>query len=133
MSKRRKHERFRVVRGGFAALFRTGEMPIAGRIVDISPRGLGLNYLVDLGEIGDGRFNLHMFGSGERFFHLDRIKCRIVHNSMIPEQSWGKLVSWRCGVAFEEIEEAALAELKDFILVFCDDPDGRVGTQESLD
>ena len=117
MQTRRKYERFQSEEGAFAALFRIGSMPVAGKIVDISLGGLGFNYLA-LSELPKGQFNLHLLGSKDRFFHLDRIKCRVVYNSKIPEKSWGELISWHCGVCFDRVPGNALVELKEFISDF---------------
>ncbi|MFZ2446269.1 MAG: PilZ domain-containing protein [Syntrophobacteraceae bacterium] len=117
MLKRRKYERFQGKSGAFAALFRTGNLPVAGKIVDISIGGIKFNYL-SLAGLGEGQFNLHVFGSKERFFHLDRIKCKVIYSSKVPEKSWGDLISWHSGVKFERLSETTLAELREFLSDF---------------
>jgi hypothetical protein len=114
---KRKFKRFRVKEGAFAA-FVTPHEPISmGRIQDIGMGGLCLHYLA-MDTSGGEHSAIKIFGSNERFIHLDRIPCRVVYDHEVPEGSWERISTRRCGIEFENLSVKDKVMLEDFIGCF---------------
>jgi c-di-GMP-binding flagellar brake protein YcgR len=112
--------RFKRSKGGenaFAAFTSPCELINVGRILDISMGGLCVRY-VTAGEVCDERCAIKVFGSNDRFIHVEKIKCRIVYDHLIPEASWEKVGARVCGVEFLEMSEDQTSLLREFIDYF---------------
>jgi c-di-GMP-binding flagellar brake protein YcgR len=111
---KRKFKRLKAKEGAFAAFVRPNELINMGQIEDISLGGLCIRYLT-INEDKEGCSEMKIFGSNERFIHIDKVPCRIVHDQEIPEYSWAQISTRRCGVEFQELSVKQLTMLQDFI------------------
>ncbi|MDR3566485.1 MAG: PilZ domain-containing protein [Syntrophobacteraceae bacterium] len=112
---KRKFKRFRVKEGAFAAFVTPNELIHMGRIQDIGMGGLCLRYLsMDTGGGGD-HSSIKIFGSNERFIHLDKVRCRVAYDCEVPEGTWEQISTRRCGVEFENLSVKDKVLLEDFI------------------
>ena len=106
---KRTYKRFKGKKGAFAAFIRSNELINTGRIQDISMGGLCVRYF-SMKRDKEGYSEIKIFGSNNRFIHLNKVQCRIVYDQEVPEYSWG-----RCGVEFENLSVKDLVMLEDFI------------------
>lgn len=114
---KRKFKRYKGKEGAFAAFIKPNELVNMGQIQDISLGGLCVRYLAT--ENRDGECSsIKIFGSNDRFIHVDKVKCRVVYEHEIPEGSWEQISTRRCGVEFESLSVKHLAILQEFIDVF---------------
>ena len=117
---KRKSKRFKGKDGAFAAFIRPDELMNMGQIQDICIGGLCVRYLSG-NEDNKGNSEIKIFGSNDRFIHLDKVHCRIVYDHQVPEGSWGEISMRRCGVEFENLSVKHLSMLHDFIDYFAFD------------
>lgn len=117
---KRKVKRFKGKEGAFAAFIRPNDLMNMGQIQDISMGGLCVQY-VAANEDNKGCSAIKIFGSNDRFIHLERIQCRIVYDHKVPEGSWQQVSTRRCGVEFENLSVKHLSMLQDFIDYFAFD------------
>ncbi len=114
---KRKFKRYKGKEGAFAAFVKPNELVNMGQIQDISLGGLCVQYLAT--ENRDGECSsIKIFGSNDRFIHVDKVKCRVVYEHEIPEGSWEQISTRRCGVEFESLSVKHLTILQEFIDVF---------------
>ena len=111
---KRKFKRFKGKEGAFAAFMRPNELINMGQIQDISMGGLCVRYL-STQENHEGCSGIKIFGSNDRFIHLDRVQCRIVYDHEVPEGSWEQISTRCCGVEFKNLSVKQLSMLQDFI------------------
>jgi hypothetical protein len=97
-----------------------------GQIQDISMGGLCVRYLATNDKIGQNT-EIKIFGTNDRFIHVDKVKCRIVYDHEIPEGTWEQISTRRCGVEFESLSVKHLSILQEFIDVFAFDDTLREG------
>ncbi len=114
---KRRFKRFKGKEGAFAAFIRPNEFIDMGQIQDISMGGLCVRYL-STKEDNQGCSHIKIFGSNDRFIHLDKVQCRIVYDDEVPEGSWEQISTRRCGVEFENMSVKHLSILQDFIDYF---------------
>jgi hypothetical protein len=111
---KRKFKRLKGKDGAFAAFIRPNELISMGQIQDISLGGLCIRYLSIDGD-KNGCSEMKIFGSNDRFIHVDRVECRIVYDQEVPECSWEQISTKRCGVEFKNLSVRHLSMLQDFI------------------
>ena len=111
---KRKFKRFKGKEGAFAAFMRPNELINMGQVQNISMSGLCVQYL-STHDNNVGCSAIKIFGSNDRFIHLDRVQCRIVYDQEVPEGSWEQISTWRCGVEFENLSVKHLSMLQEFI------------------
>jgi len=114
VEEKRKFKRFKGKEGAFAVFIKPNELINMGQILDISMRGLCLRYLATNGP-NEGCSAIKIFGSNDRFIHLDRIQCKIVYDLEVPEGSWEQISTRRCGVEFENLYVGHQRRLEEFI------------------
>jgi hypothetical protein len=107
-------KRFKVKEAAFAAFIRSNELINMGQIQNISISGLCLRYL-STDEDNQGCSKIKIFGSNDRFIHLDGVQCRIVFDHEVPEGSWEQISTRRCGVELKKLSVKHLSMLQDFI------------------
>jgi len=111
---KRKFKRLKGKEGAFAAFIRPNELINMGQIQDISLGGLCVRYLCIDGD-QEKYSEVKIFGSNDRFIHVDRIKCKIVYDQEVPEYSWAQISTRRCGVEFEDLSVKHQSMIQDFI------------------
>jgi c-di-GMP-binding flagellar brake protein YcgR len=111
---RRKFKRFKGKEGAFAAFMKPNELINMGQVQNISMGGLCVRYL-STHDDNVGRSAIKIFGSNDRFIHLDRVQCRIVYEHEVPEGSWEQISTRRCGVEFENLSVKHMSQLQEFI------------------
>jgi hypothetical protein len=111
---KRRFKRLKAKGGAFAAFIRPNELVNMGQILDISIGGLCVRYLAT-DDWNAGCVAIKIFGSNDRFIHVDRVDCRIVYDQEVPEGSWEQISTRRCGVEFESLSVKNLSILEDFI------------------
>jgi hypothetical protein len=114
VEEKRKHKRYKAKEGAFAAFIRSDDSLDLGNLLDISMGGLCVRYL-STSETQRACNAIKIFGSNGRFIHLDKVVCRVVYDQEIPERSWNRLKTRRCGVEFESLNVRQTAMLQDFI------------------
>jgi hypothetical protein len=111
---KRKFKRLKGKEGAFAAFIKPNELINMGQIQDISLGGLCVRYLSIDGD--QERYSeVKIFGSNDRFIHVDRVECKIVYDQEVPEYSWEQISMRRCGVEFKNLSVKNLAMIQDFI------------------
>ncbi len=111
---KRKFKRLKGKEGAFAAFIKPNELINMGQIQDISLGGLCVRYLSIDGD--QERYSeVKIFGSNDRFIHVDRVDCKIVYDQEVPEYSWEQISMRRCGVEFKNLSVKNLAMIQDFI------------------
>lgn len=93
---------------------RPNELINMGQIQNISMGGLCVRYLTTH-DNPTGCSAIKIFGSNDRFIHLDRVKCRIVYDLEVPEGSWEQISIRRCGVEFKDLSVKHFSTLQEFI------------------
>jgi c-di-GMP-binding flagellar brake protein YcgR len=114
MLERRKHTRFAINSGAYAVLIQPDGLPIGGKIVDISLGGIGFAYASPT-ELQAKRFDLQLFNLNGTRSHSDRVRCRIIRNSKIPDGSTGILFSWQCGIQFDSLTQESREKMQHFV------------------
>jgi c-di-GMP-binding flagellar brake protein YcgR len=114
LDEKRKFKRFKGKDGAFAAFIKPNELINMGQVQNISMGGLCVRYLSTHDNDG-GCSAIKIFGSNDRFIHLDRVQCRIVYDQEVPEGSWEQISTRRCGVEFENLSVKHLSQLQEFI------------------
>ena len=113
-TEKRKFKRLKAKDGAFAAFVRPNELIYMGQVQDISLGGLCVQYLsVDGGS--EEYSELKIFGSNDRFIHVDKVECKIAYDHELPEYSWEQISIRRCGVEFRNLSVRHLAMIQDFI------------------
>jgi hypothetical protein len=82
---------------------------IVGKIMDISHGGLAVRYLAN-GKLEEGLAEVRIFGPNLN--PTNRIKCKIVYDKILSEESWDIFSVRRCGVKFSRIASFDTAKLK---------------------
>jgi c-di-GMP-binding flagellar brake protein YcgR len=113
MLERRKHRRVALNKDVYAVLIQPDGMPIGGRILDISLGGIGFTYASPT-ELEARSFLLQLFNLNGPRSYTERIRCRVVRNSQIPDRSSGILYSWQCGIKFEGLTHGDLEKMRHF-------------------
>jgi hypothetical protein len=111
---KRKLKRYKGKEGAFAAFISPNELINMGQVQDISMGGLCVQYLSTHENYG-GSSAIKIFGSNDRFIHVDRVQCRIVYDYEVPEGSWEQISTRCCGVEFETLSAKHLSTLQEFI------------------
>ena len=111
---KRKFKSFKGKGGAFAAFIRPNELMNVGQIRDISMGGLCVGYL-STNENKKGCSEIKIFGSNDRFIHLQRVQCRIVYDHEAAEGSREQIGTRCCGVEFENLSANHLSTLEEFI------------------
>lgn len=114
MLDRRKHTRVAINTGAYAVLIQPDGLPIGGKILDISLGGIGFAYASPT-ELEADRFQLQLFNLQDPRNYSERIRCRIIRNSKIPDGSSGVLFSWRCGIEFDSLPNDSLEKMRHFV------------------
>jgi hypothetical protein len=100
-----------------------------GQVQDISLGGLCVRYLSIDGD-QEKYSEVKMFGSNDRFIHVDRVECKIVYDQEVPEYSWEQISMRRCGVEFKNLSVKHLSMIQDFMDHFAFD---ETQTKSSID
>jgi len=111
---KRKFKRFKGKEGAFAAFIRPDEFLDMGQIRNISMGGLCVRY-VSTHENHRECSAIKIFGSNDRFIHLQRVQCRIVYDHEAAEGSREQIGTRCCGVEFENLSANHLSTLEEFI------------------
>jgi hypothetical protein len=106
---RRKSKRFNTGDSDFAAFIRPNEPVIVGKIVDISQQGLAVRYLAS-GKLGEGTAEVRIFGPN--LGPTGHIKCKVVYDQILAEESWDAFLVRRCGVKFSLVSQFDSAKLR---------------------
>ena len=114
IEEKRKFKRYRGREGAFAAFIKPNELINMGQIHDISMGGLSIRY-VATNDTVEKSSEIKIFGSNDRFIHVDRVKCRVVYDHEVPGGSWAQISTRRCGVEFESLSVKHLPILEEFI------------------
>jgi c-di-GMP-binding flagellar brake protein YcgR len=114
VEEKRRFKRFKGKEGAFAAFIKPNELVNMGQIQDISMGGLCVRYLATDGSDGQ-RSAVKIFGTNDRFIHVDKVQCRIVYDLEVPEGSWEQISTRRCGVEFENLSAKHTSLLQEFI------------------
>jgi len=109
IAEQRKLKRFSTDKEAFAAFIRPNEPVIVGRIMDISQGGLAVRYLAN-GDLGVGFAEIRIFGP--KLNPTNPIRCEIIYDKVLAEESWGVFSVRRCGVKFNRIVSFDSAKLK---------------------
>jgi hypothetical protein len=117
---KRRFKRYKGREGAFAAFIKPNELINMGQIHDISMGGLSLRYLATNDKPGTSS-EIKIFGSNDRFIHVEKVKCRIVYDHEVPEGSWAQISTRRCGVEFESLSLRHMSLLEEFIESFAFD------------
>ena len=115
MVERRKHKRFRVKEGIFAA-FRPHWLSstILGEIVDIGRGGLALHYIPDTKQSNRPYKLKILLADGS--FSLSKLPARTISDFEIEKTfSFGSISLKRCGVQFGDLAPSQLSLLEYFI------------------
>ena len=126
---KRKFKRLKGKEGAFAAFIGPNELINMGQVQDISLGGLCVRYLSIDGD-QEKYSEVKMFGSNDRFIHVDRVECKIVYDLEVPEYSWEQISMRRCGVEFKNLSVKHLSMIQDFMDHFAFD---ETQTKSSID
>ena len=113
-AKKRRFKRFKCKEGAFAAFIKPDELINMGQIQDIGMGGLCVRYVTANTGYGE-RSAIKIFGTNNRFIHVEKIQCRIVYDHEIPEGSWEQISTRRCGVEFENLSDKHVSLLQEFM------------------
>ena len=126
-AERRKHKRFRVQNGSFAAL--CSQFSILGQIIDISTGGLSFRYVASAERSKESSHLSILLTDGS--FRFDNIPFEAVWDTPMPREfSFGAITLRQCGVQFGELTHGQKLDLQYFIgrcvieeqCVTCSDP-----------
>jgi len=111
-AEQRKHKRFRVQNGSFAAL--CPEFCILGQIIDISTGGLAFRYVASE-ERSKESFQLSILLT-DGSFCFDKIPFQAVWDTPMPREfSFGDITLRQCGVQFGELTHSQKLDLQYFM------------------
>jgi hypothetical protein len=108
-SDHRKHKRFKTEGDIFAAFVMPNEPIIVGRILDLSHRGAGVQYLATA-KLAIGPISIKIFGMGSH--HMERVQSTVIYDMEIPEESWSFPAVRRCGIKFGRFASGAKTKWK---------------------
>lgn len=114
MLERRKHRRIAITSDTYAVLIQPDGLPIGGKVTDISLGGIGFTYASPT-ELKKRTFHLQVFNLNGPHSYTERIRCRVVRTSKIPDNSSGILFSWQCGIQFETLSHDNLDKMRQFV------------------
>jgi len=126
-AERRKHKRFRVQNGSFAAL--CPQFSILGQIIDISTGGLSFRYVASAERSKESSHLSILLTDGS--FRSDNISFQAVWDTPMPREfSFGAITLRQCGVKFGGLTHGEKLDLQYFIgrciieeqCVTCSDP-----------
>ena len=108
----RKHNRFKVQNGGFAALH--PQFTVLGQIIDISRGGLAFRYVASEARTsGSAKLSILMTDGS---FCFEKVPFKTIWDSAIPyEFSFGPITLRYCGVKFGELTHSQRVDLEYFI------------------
>ena len=108
----RKHNRFKVQNGGFAAL--RPQFTVLGQIIDISRGGLTFRYVASEARTnGSAELNILMTDGS---FCFEKVAFKTIWDSAIPDEfSFGPITLRHCGVKFGELTHSQKVDLEYFI------------------
>lgn len=111
-TERRKHKRFRVQNGSFAAL--CPQFSILGQIIDISTGGLSFRYVASEGRSKESSQLRILLTDGS--FCFDKIPFEAVWDTPMPREfSFGAITLRQCGVQFGELTHGQKLDLQYFM------------------
>jgi hypothetical protein len=113
---RRKHKRFKIRDGAFAAV---KDIYIVGPLQDISRGGLAFRY-VDKGKKihGLSKVDIFFFGRG---FYLREVPSETVSDfSLDKKDPCSSIIMKRCGMKFKELTKKQTSHLEEFIQKYAD-------------
>lgn len=105
----RRHKRFRLQGEVFAAFVAPNKPIIVGKILDVSPRGLGIQYLAT-GKVLTGPTSIKIFGLNSP--RMEKIESTVVYDLEIPEKSSNLAKVRRCGIKFQGQGSEVQAKLR---------------------
>jgi hypothetical protein len=109
---RRKHRRFKVHNGAFAAL--SYRFTTLGRIADISRGGLSFRYVASKDQ-SNGSRELKIFLT-DGSFCFDKVPSTRIWDLAIPNEfSFGSITIRQCGVQFQDMTGNQKSDLEYFI------------------
>jgi hypothetical protein len=109
---RRKHRRFQVQDGAYAALY-NGSLKI-GQIQNISKDGFALRY-ISYGEQAEGSSEVDIFASNNDFY-LKNLPFKTISDVYIDfENPFSTTTLWQCGGQFGEITQSQMFQVYYFI------------------
>ena len=108
----RKHKRFKAENDIFAVFVAPNEPIIVGRILDLSPGGVGVKYLAT-GELKTGPTSINVFGMSSH--HIERIQSRVIYDMAMAEESWSIPAVRRCGIKFGRFGSKGKTKLKELM------------------
>jgi hypothetical protein len=109
---RRKHKRFRVQNGSFAAL--CPQFSILGQIIDISTGGLSFRYVASEERSKESSQLRILLTDGS--FCFDKIPFEAVWDTPMPREfSFGAITLRQCGVQFGELTHGQKLDLQYFM------------------
>ena len=122
---RRKHKRYQVQDGAFAALI-SGSNAKLGLICDICQEGLAFRYVVDSSdtenECADNSCTLDILFDAEGYF-LESIPCTTIwERPLQSEDAFSHLAVKKCSVQFRALTSEHRTKLTDFINNFAKKP-----------
>jgi hypothetical protein len=108
----RKHKRVKAESDIFAAFVVPNEPIIVGRILDLSPGGVGVKYLAT-GKLRAGPTSINIFGMSSD--HMERIQSTVIYDMEIAEESWSIPAVRRCGIKFDQFGLEGKTKWKEFL------------------
>ncbi len=110
---RRRHNRFQVEDGAYAAI--RPQYDKIGQIIDVSRGGLAFRCMVSGSHEGESsEMDIFLIGDG---FYLDKVPFKTVSDQGMPKRlSPGPQAMRRCGVQFGELTQTQALKLEEFIL-----------------
>lgn len=112
----RKVKRLEAKHGALAFFFPPApdDMLVIGKLLDISPRGLALQYYAR-GRPAKLPKQLEVFGIHHPLLHIDRIPGEIVYDFEVKSPTRSALKERRCGVQFGRLSQRQRVLLDEFI------------------
>ena len=114
MLERRKHPRVAIDSDAYAVLIQPDGLPIGGKVVDIGLGGIGFAYASPT-ELEGERFLLQLFNLNGPQSYTERVPCRVIRNSKIPDGSSSILFSWACAIQFEGLTQDSMEKMRRFV------------------
>ncbi len=113
-AEQRKYKRSHGTSGAYAIFTTADEGTILGQIMDISLGGAGVRY-ISTRAVGKGYSNVKICGTNGGVMHLERVSCKVVYDTELPDICLKTLQTRRCGVEFSQLPEEFKARLEQFI------------------
>ncbi len=111
---KRKHRRFQVLEGAYAALYLDNGSLMIGQIQNISKGGFAFRY-VGNGEQAEGSYKVDIFASNNDFY-LKNLPFETISDVYIDfETPFSTTSSRQCGGQFGEITQSQMFQLDYFI------------------